>query len=301
MRRFSVVRRILIPLVAAVAAVTLPACARDGLLGPPGGDDGGANLDAPASGPDATGADATVLPDLATPIPTADLGMPLCGAIYTRLAGQHAEAPFVSTLDPPEGVTVEAWVYPTEAPRAEAVLVAHWNGNDTSGYWLGLTDGGLPIFTIGNGSFHDGMPHTQFVLGRNPLPVSFWTHLAGVVDTATGQIALFVNGSQVSVQPLQKPIAASPTAGLRVGDQPADPPALTPRTFFGYVTEVRVSHGARYVQDFPPAKRFADDPYTVALYHYAEIGKAIAVDSSHVHDDARLVGGAAMVAPPGCP
>jgi hypothetical protein len=91
-----------------------------------------------------------------------------------------------------------------------------------------------------------------------------WVHLAGVYD---GQaLRLFAEGRLVETTPVAGPHVAS-NAPLFVGARPPDGTSGNqPSGFFqGYIRGVRISHVARYTEDFTPPQQLTRDNRTALL------------------------------------
>lgn len=131
------------------------------------------------------------------------------------------------------GMTLEAWVYPTTAPKAWRSVVA----KNVDGYYLmASTDVGNRIGT--GGTWTGGNQNT---IGPSALTVNVWTHLAATFDGA--MVRLFVNGVQVASQAQTTPLAAT-TGTLQIG---AD---SYPTEFFaGRIDEVRIYNRALSVAE----------------------------------------------------
>jgi hypothetical protein len=123
------------------------------------------------------------------------------------------------------GMTLEAWVYPTALSGWRTVLLKEGSG-------------GL-VFAL---YAHDNVPTPAAyvrvggvdvrVAGLSPLPVNVWTHLAATYDGTT--LRLYVNGGQVGSQAAIGAIQAS-TGLLRLGGN-----AVWGEWFAGRIDDVRI-------------------------------------------------------------
>ncbi len=82
--------------------------------------------------------------------------------------GDFLQVPNAPDLNPTGGMTVEAWVRPTADPGAPTIV-----GKDfATGFWLGLVDRRIRVYTDGLGTQRDG--DRQLTLGRwTPVAVTF--------------------------------------------------------------------------------------------------------------------------------
>ena len=97
------------------------------------------------------------------------------------------------SLNTPDGLTVDAWVYPTSQGGAE-VIASKWD--DPTGQWSWIfkrhNDGsGRLRIEISSGD-HNALGDLG---GVTALPLNTWSHVAATFDRATGQIRLYVNGT----------------------------------------------------------------------------------------------------------
>lgn len=132
-----------------------------------------------------------------------------------------------ATLDLTTGMTLEAWVYPTETMSGWRTIVnkEQPNGFGAAYYLAANSDLNQPeaaIYTTQWNKLYGGP-----VVGANR-----WTHLAGTYDGST--LRLYVNGAQVSSQPLTGGIDVT-TGALRIGGN-----AYWGEFFKGYIDEVRI-------------------------------------------------------------
>lgn len=134
-------------------------------------------------------------------------------ALRFTAAGQYA-ATAAGVAPTEQNVAVSAWVRLSSLPAGNAAAVSQ-SGQDNSGFWLGYS-----------GSVHSwafmmnhpgGTSHT--IWARNPavVPVAGeWTHLAGVYDSATRKLLLYVNG-RLAAGPVTYHGGAGPATAVRFG------------------------------------------------------------------------------------
>jgi hypothetical protein len=122
-------------------------------------------------------------------------------------------------------MTLEAWVQPTALGNAWRTVALKEQGSDlVYGLYAG-NDAGVPSVHVNNGS------HTMLA-GTSSLPLSAWTHVAGVWDGTT--LRLYVNGTQVRSTPLSG-TASQADQPLYVGGN-----AVWGEWFQGLIDDVRV-------------------------------------------------------------
>ena len=135
-----------------------------------------------------------------------------------------------SVLDPAGNWTVTAWVRLDRVPDGFATAVSEDGGPDSV----------LALQYVPSGRWAVAVPGNVRALSKNPPVRGRWTHLAGVRDSSTGQLTLYVDGvAQGSVPYPGRPGRSGPLAvgrGLSNG---------TKAQFFpGAVDSVRVYGGA---------------------------------------------------------
>ena len=117
-----------------------------------------------------------------------------------------------------------------------------------------------------------------------------WHHVAAVYDAGMQSETCYVDGDAGgTVNGARRPLVPV-DAGLEIG-----------RGWRGWLAEIRISSTARYSASFVPARRFAPDGSTLALYPLDEGAGQIARDASGNGHDASLQGAARLGAPPMCP
>ncbi|HVY07504.1 MAG TPA: LamG-like jellyroll fold domain-containing protein [Burkholderiales bacterium] len=122
------------------------------------------------------------------------------------------------------GMTLEAWVYPTQTPTGWRAVI----GKNVDGYYL------MASTDVGNrpgagGTWTGGNQNT---IAPSAIPVNTWTHLATTFDGAT--VRVFVNGVQVASQ--AQTTALAPTTGtLQIGGD-----SYPSEYFAGRIDEVRI-------------------------------------------------------------
>jgi hypothetical protein len=128
-------------------------------------------------------------------------------------------------LDLTNGMTLEAWVYPTVLSGWRTVLMKESSGGQA---WTlyGHDNAPRPAANIntGGGDVSSG--------GAQALPLNTWTHVAATYDGGT--LRLFVNGSQVSSTAAAGSLIAT-TGALRFGGN-----AVWGEYFAGRLDEIRI-------------------------------------------------------------
>lgn len=143
-------------------------------------------------------------------------------------ANSLVTVPDANPLDLTTGLTVEAWVYRTNAAVSWQQLIDKPNGSGDSCYQLiGVSDNGNPSFYVSPVT-----PSGQNLYAPAALPLNTWTHLAATYDGT--QMRLYVNGFLVANRAQSGTIAVSSDA-LCIGAN-----AYTGLHWLGRIDEVRI-------------------------------------------------------------
>ena len=135
---------------------------------------------------------------------------------YVRVAN-HAD------LNPSSEITIEAWVWRSDANRCETVV-----GKDfQTSYWLGVCPDTIRFYAAGLGTYVDG---------NTPIPANEWTHIAVTYDGTTRRY--YVNGDlDLETTAGSAPLAANGT-DLGIGRDLAN--TWDENNFLGYLDGVRL-------------------------------------------------------------
>jgi hypothetical protein len=134
-------------------------------------------------------------------------------------------------------LTFTAWVRPT---GETGVVIAR--GGAFSGFSLYLNKG-LPTFGIH--LVQDGP--TYLAIGKEPLPLNEWTHLAGVVREKS--IEVWTNGVLVGQADTPSYLLNNAGQGLEIGFDAGNSPCELMDAFPGVIDEVRMYHAALAAED----------------------------------------------------
>jgi subtilisin-like proprotein convertase family protein len=120
--------------------------------------------------------------------------------------------------------TLEAWLNPNNStsPTSQIILQKREGGNAV-GYTLYLNNGKVTIRTNS----------ATRLVGKTVLQNNAWTHVAGTYNSATGQFAIYINGSFDTTTTIAGAAPASNTDSLFIGKGFNDP-------FRGQMDELRV-------------------------------------------------------------
>jgi hypothetical protein len=159
------------------------------------------------------------------------------GALQFDGVDDFVTVPDSAALDLTTGMTLSAWVNPTDFNGWETIVLKE-RGLGAMSYALYAQDGGVarggadaPAGVIGTGAAD------QAIRGTSPLALNAWTHIATTYNGATEQI--YVNGALVASRPQTGAIAVG-NGALRVGGNTA----WADEFFAGLIDEVRVYNRA---------------------------------------------------------
>jgi hypothetical protein len=129
-----------------------------------------------------------------------------------------------ASLDLTAGVTLEAWVNPTNLGGWRMIVAKTTNGTPNN-YFLALDDG-VPTFGFFNTGWRE---HT----GGAAVPLNVWTHVAATFNDAANQVRLYVNGVEVFTSTETASLVTN-AAQLRIGV------GFSNEVFAGRIDELRV-------------------------------------------------------------
>jgi hypothetical protein len=156
------------------------------------------------------------------------------------LIGPTSNTVFQLTTNGGTGLTVEAWIYPTNVTGSK-LIASYYNYNDggaEQGWYFRVIDGQLQAGNANGGTSRSG----------GSIPVNTWTHVAFVINS--GSFYLYVNGVSVG-------------SVTGVGTQNYDSTTLviggikqngsyTNQVFNGYISNLRTTNTAVYTGAFTP-------------------------------------------------
>ena len=171
--------------------------------------------------------------------------------------------------------TAEAWVWLNTHVSGPAAVISR--SYPVLGPWQLTVEDGLLAGQVAQGNWHPVPEEARY----GPLPPHQWLHVAMVYDGRT--VRSYVNGERVAEYPAPSTIGTTRN-DLTIGRSPYPRQALD-----GFIREVRVSHTARYSQDFTPQWRSEADEDTFVLLHCDEGKGDVARDDSGRQNNARLI------------
>lgn len=143
------------------------------------------------------------------------------------------------------GWTVEAWVYPYDIHPSSPVTIVGQVSQGVAArdpYSLEMFDGEV-AFRVDN--MFGASQRVSF-----PFIANQWSHVAGVYDSATGTLSLFLNGDKVAWSPIATIMESSANYPVLIGGQPGG------TAFFdGRIDDVRLWKEAR---DYCDIRGYAD-------------------------------------------
>jgi hypothetical protein len=156
------------------------------------------------------------------------------------LIGPTSNTVFQLTANGGTGLTVEAWIYPTNVTGSK-LIASYYNYNDgdaEQGWYFRVIDGQLQAGNANGGTSRSG----------GSIPVNTWTHVAFVINS--GSFYLYVNGVSVgSVTGVGTQNYSSTT--LVIGGIKQNG-SYTNQVFNGYISNLRTTNTAVYTGAFTP-------------------------------------------------
>jgi hypothetical protein len=139
--------------------------------------------------------------------------------------------PDSASLDLTTGMTLEAWVRPTQLDSWATAVLKETSGALVYGLYASSDTGQASgnVFPVGQSA-------DKFVRGTSATPVNVWTHLAATYDGAT--LRVYVNGMQQATLPVTGSLQTS-SGPLRIGGN-----GVWSEWFAGQIDDVRVYNRA---------------------------------------------------------
>jgi hypothetical protein len=168
-------------------------------------------------------------PTPSTDIPAAISGFSDRSLSFTAAADTSVTVPDSPSLGITGSITLSAWIKPTVDATIQQGIVEKWTAaTGQSGYFLRLSSGECLTFCLLQA------PGTvEITTTPRAIALNVWTHVAGVYDSDTQTLMIYVNGTQ------------DPTTGT--GPGPVDGPGLLmignaqgSNQFTGLIDDVRV-------------------------------------------------------------
>jgi len=138
-----------------------------------------------------------------------------------------------SSLNMPNAMTQEAWVYPT-VPKASWSAIIH---RQTDAFYLHASSPAGSMIPAGGATINNS---EQYVAAPSSIPLNTWTHLAVTYDGA--MLRFYVNGTQTAARPMTGAIQTNSNP-LRIGGN-----VPYGQYFQGRIDEVRVYNRALSAQ-----------------------------------------------------
>ena len=197
------------------------------------------------------------------------------------LSGKGALRVESAAIELPDGpFTLEAWVNPRSIEGSQGLIAK----TQSSEYSLFLNDGKPLVNVHLDGKYVNAT-------AQKPLKAGEWAHIAGVFSGE--ELILYVNG---------EPVARTPASGQRTRNElplfigaDTDGKGRYTRPFDGYIDDVRLTRGARYLDAFEPSRSLPVDETTVLAYDFDFAAGPFAIGISKARIPARKVGSARLV------
>jgi Concanavalin A-like lectin/glucanases superfamily/Metallo-peptidase family M12B Reprolysin-like/Putative binding domain, N-terminal/Viral BACON domain len=195
----------------------------------------------------------------------------------------YMNVPNSSSLNITGSLTVEAWIKSNNVGLAQQSIVERYNtfGVNTTdgGYALRLSGNKLQFFVLKNGNVFD------MVESSTTINAGTWYHVAGVYDSSTTLLRLYIDGVS-SVTPKASAYApGSGTASTKIGARGDDAGIK----FNGLIDEVRVTAAAVYASNFQRQAHLAEVVGTRGLWKFDNHD---ANDTTANHNNGTLIGNA---------
>lgn len=139
------------------------------------------------------------------------------------------------SLNPPTDMSIVTWLFVEEVANTWNMIVVKW-GPGMQSYHLALSQGVLRMHVHGGEKF--------MAMGKDPVPIGEWIHVATTVDSATEKIIIYMNGSEVGSLEYSGFLTKTPNPaamGVKLDDKEQ---VLHSYFFSGIMDEVAIFDGA---------------------------------------------------------
>ncbi|MDE0315696.1 MAG: tetratricopeptide repeat protein [Candidatus Poribacteria bacterium] len=191
-------------------------------------------------------------------------------------------------------VTVSAWIKPTNFPNEYFPIVSKTDEWDSDfkkrSFFLNLKGDGSIQFAASP----DGEDDASIYSPKSIIELNTWHYIAGVVDTETDIIKLFVDGIQVNQRDFKgKKRIYQSKFPLRIGWSYEEVSAH--KSFVGQIDEVRVWNVARTEQQIRAdmnTQLNGDEPGLVGYWKFDAENQGVIADATQNRNDGKLIGNA---------
>ncbi|MDE0634898.1 MAG: tetratricopeptide repeat protein [Candidatus Poribacteria bacterium] len=192
-----------------------------------------------------------------------------------------------------EQLTVSVWIKPTAfRNRYTPIIYKGDNRNpdiSNRSYTLWLRNDGVIQFA----SSPKGESERSVYSPTGSIMLNNWYHIAGVIDTQSDSIQLFIDGTKVGQRDYRgQPSIFESVLPLRIGDSHEEEVTLH-ATFVGQIDDVRVWNIARSDVDIRNdmiTELKGDEPGLVGYWKFNKVTDGIISDMSPNRNDGRLIG-----------
>ena len=147
---------------------------------------------------------------------------------------RHVNVPDDPSLRLATNMTVSSWIRTIDGDRSAAVIVNKWQAGGNKNYWLGKLDAASLLFQVHNDTYLATAP-----LG--PVLDGSWHHVVGVADASTGELRIYVDGTEQGNDPTYSGTSETGTSPPQIGKSTD----VITQTWEGRIDEVRVSGTVR--------------------------------------------------------
>jgi len=140
-------------------------------------------------------------------------------------------------LNPSTAMTIEGWIYPTGTPTGNGEILCHCNGS-TDAYQFFITGSTPHILNL---SVYNTSGTNYSVSSLAIVPDNQWTHVAGIFNSTTNSIDIYINGQWVN-RTITSGTLRQSAINVYMGMHGGSP---TAHFYVGKMDEMRLSNIAR--------------------------------------------------------
>jgi len=108
------------------------------------------------------------------------------GSVQPIHIGSYGKIPNGPKLRAGQGISLQAWIYPTTPHKGLQGIITDWCQAEDAGYGMFLDERGCLALAVATGS-----APTEWVHGERPLQANCWYFVAATFDVSSGRAALY--------------------------------------------------------------------------------------------------------------